>query len=197
MTNLEVIKFLTIFEKDYTSTNRQASLAVKSIVAQMINSILIPVIVAYYIKTSTGIYKSGGLVDNIFMMGFTNSLLPPILLFFDPFVIKRAVFKCLKSTSCKNLFIQRVNFLKLKKSIIATLKVYSSKLDLSISIQSTYLCLSASLSLYSQYYPLLHFLAICLCIGSKNTACSIDIEDQFLELTLSIRLSINLSSLDL
>lgn len=105
MTNLEVIKFLTIFEKDYTSTNRQASLAVKSIVAQMINSILIPVIVAYYIKTSTGIYKSGGLVDNIFMMGFTNSLLPPILLFFDPFVIKRAVFKCLKSTSCKNLFI--------------------------------------------------------------------------------------------
>jgi hypothetical protein len=98
--NLEVIKFLTIFEKDYTSTNRQASLAVKSIAAQMINSILIPVIVAYYIKTTTGIYKSGGLVDNIFMMAFTNSLLPPIILFFDPFVLKRAIFKCLKSTSC-------------------------------------------------------------------------------------------------
>lgn len=100
-----MIKFLTIFEKDYTSTNRQASLAVKSIVAQMINSILIPVIVAYYIKTTTGVYKAGGLVDNIFIMAFTNSLIPPILLFFDPFVLKTAIFKCLKSRSCNYLYI--------------------------------------------------------------------------------------------
>jgi large-conductance mechanosensitive channel len=88
---------LTIFEKDYTSTDRQASLAFKSIVAQMINSILTPVITAYYIKTDTGVYQSGGLVDNIFMMAFTNALLPPILLFFDPFNLLTKLVRCIKS----------------------------------------------------------------------------------------------------
>jgi hypothetical protein len=94
---------LTLFEKDYTSTNRQASLAVKSIIAQMINSILTPVITAYYIKTSTGVYKVGGLVDNIFMMAFTNSLLPPLITFIDPYNIYVKLVRCLKSTKSSKL----------------------------------------------------------------------------------------------
>ena len=46
------MKFLTKFERDYTTTNFQASLAIKAILAQMINSILIPIIVARYIKNN-------------------------------------------------------------------------------------------------------------------------------------------------
>jgi hypothetical protein len=92
-----VIKYLTIFEKDYTSTNRQASLAIKSIMAQMINSILTPVIIAYYIQTDTGIYKTGGLVDNIFMMAISNAIVPPLLLIVNPGYLISKVLRCIKS----------------------------------------------------------------------------------------------------
>lgn len=100
-----MIRFLTLFEKDYTSTNRQASLAIKSILAQMINSILTPTITAYYIKTNTGVYMAGGLVDNIFMMAITNSIVPPILVLLDPFVLVTKLLKCLKSRKSTYLFI--------------------------------------------------------------------------------------------
>jgi hypothetical protein len=51
-----VIRRLTIFEKDYTETYRQASLAIKSVVAQMVNTILIPIITAYYVKDKNFYY---------------------------------------------------------------------------------------------------------------------------------------------
>lgn len=92
-----VINLLTIIEKDYTSTNRQASLAVKSIFAQMINSILIPVITAYYIKTTTGVYQTGGLVDNIFMMSITNSIVPPFVIFVNPAYLIAKFIRFIKS----------------------------------------------------------------------------------------------------
>jgi hypothetical protein len=41
---------MTIFEKDYTNNTYQISLAYKSITAQLLNSILIPIIVNIYIK---------------------------------------------------------------------------------------------------------------------------------------------------
>jgi hypothetical protein len=102
---LEVIRILTFFEKDYTSTNRQASLAIKSILAQMINSILTPTITAYYIKTNTGVYMAGGLVDNIFMMAITNSIVPPILVLLDPLVIVSKLIRCIKSRKSNCLLI--------------------------------------------------------------------------------------------
>lgn len=92
-----VINLLTIIERDYTSTNRQASLAVKSIFAQMINSILIPVITAYYIKTTTGVYQTGGLVDNIFMMSITNSIVPPFVIFVNPTYLISKLIRFIKS----------------------------------------------------------------------------------------------------
>jgi hypothetical protein len=67
----------------------------------MINSILTPVITAYYIKTDTGVYQTGGLVDNIFMMGITNSLLPPIIVLLDPFVIWVKTLRCFKTRKSK------------------------------------------------------------------------------------------------
>jgi hypothetical protein len=71
--------------------------------AQMINSILTPVIIAYYIKTDTGIYQTGGLVDNIFMMSITNALVPPILLIVDPEYIVARLIRCFKSRLSKPL----------------------------------------------------------------------------------------------
>lgn len=97
MNNIVVISLLNDFEKDYTTTNKQASLAIKSIVAQMINSILTPVITAYYIKTDTGVYKVGGLVDNIFMMGIFHSFLPAIKLLINPYNIWINIKRCFKS----------------------------------------------------------------------------------------------------
>ena len=90
-----MINFLTNFERNYTTTNRQTSLAIKSILAQMVNSILIPVIVAQYIKKD--LYKTSGLVDNIFMMSITGALVGPVLVFFDPLNIFTKLLRCLKS----------------------------------------------------------------------------------------------------
>ena len=85
---------MTKFEKDYTTTNFQASLAIKAILAQMINSILITVIVAYYIKKN--IYQSSGLVDNVFMMSFSLALVAPVIVFFDPVNYLSMAIRCVK-----------------------------------------------------------------------------------------------------
>jgi hypothetical protein len=101
--NIELIRYLTLFEKDYTETNHQASLAIKSILAQMVNSILIPVISAYYIIQN--VYQTSGLVDNIFIMSITNSLIPPILLLLDPYNIYLKILRHIKSSPSKNMTI--------------------------------------------------------------------------------------------
>jgi hypothetical protein len=74
---------LTIYEKDYTETYRQASLLIKSVVAQMINTILIPIITAYYVKNKNFYYENG-LVDNIFMLSISTIVVPPIMLIVNP-----------------------------------------------------------------------------------------------------------------
>lgn len=104
--DLVVISLLNDFEKDYTTTHKQASLAIKSIIAQMINSILTPVITAYYIKTDSGIYQIGGLVDNIFMMGIFHSFLPPIKLLINPYNMWVNLKKCIKSR-ISNCFVNK------------------------------------------------------------------------------------------
>ena len=53
----------------------------KSILAQLINSILIPIIVAWFIKKD--LYSEDGLASDIFMLGVTNSLVSPALKIFD------------------------------------------------------------------------------------------------------------------
>jgi hypothetical protein len=54
------IEGLTHYERDVTQTNREISYALKSIVAQLMNSILVPVISNIYIKKN--IYNQNGLV---------------------------------------------------------------------------------------------------------------------------------------
>lgn len=73
-----VIHFLTAFEKDITKTNYQASLALKTVFARLVNSIIIPVIVK-----QDNIYGNSGLVQDVFWLAITTSLLDPILKVFD------------------------------------------------------------------------------------------------------------------
>jgi hypothetical protein len=85
-----VIRYLTFFERDYTSTKHQTSLAIKSIFAQMISTILIPVMVANYIKNN--LYSTSGLADNIFIMTLTNTIVEPIVLYINPgYLIKKVM----------------------------------------------------------------------------------------------------------
>jgi len=65
--------------------NFQISLAVKSIIAQLINSIFIPFMVNYYIKGD--IYGESGLTEDIFILALTNSFLPPLVRLIDPYHI--------------------------------------------------------------------------------------------------------------
>lgn len=93
VSNLEVIRILAAYEKDYTITKYQTSLALKSILASLINSILIPMIVNYFIKaggSSAVLYGEDGLASDVFMLGLTNSFLPPILKIIDiSYIINR------------------------------------------------------------------------------------------------------------
>ena len=59
-TNPEVIQYMTLIEKDYSMNNFQISIAIKSVIAQLINSIFVPVMVNYYVKDD--IFGTSGLV---------------------------------------------------------------------------------------------------------------------------------------
>jgi hypothetical protein len=119
-----IIKFLTYYEKDYTSTNREASLAIKSIIAQMINSIVIPVITAYEIKNN--VYETSGLVDNIFMLGVTTSLVPPIMVFVDPYNIFMKVMRCIKSRPSTQGSMQRASWDKPRRNTTCSTRASNS-----------------------------------------------------------------------
>ena len=84
-------------EKDYTETKHQTSLAIKAIVAQMINSILIPIIVNRFIKQE--IYSENGLASDVFMLGLTNAFVAPIIIVFNPLYTMNRFFKWLYDSS--------------------------------------------------------------------------------------------------
>ena len=76
-----MVRKLTHLELDFTHTNYQIGLALKSIFAQLTNSTLIPLLVSLYIKDN--IYDANGLVYDVFYLGISNALLPPILKLVD------------------------------------------------------------------------------------------------------------------
>lgn len=83
-----LIRQLCAYEKNFTETDHQASLAVKAIFASLINSILIPMMVNRFIKKN--IYEENGLASDVFMLGLTNSFLSPGLKLVDPnFIVNR------------------------------------------------------------------------------------------------------------
>lgn len=79
--NLEAIRYLSIYERDYTIIKYQTSFAIKSVLASLVNSILIPIVANRFIKKN--IYEQNGLADDIFMLGLTNAFVPPILKIID------------------------------------------------------------------------------------------------------------------
>jgi hypothetical protein len=92
---------LTKYERDYTMTNYQTSLAIKSIFAQIVNSVFIPIIACYFIKSN--IYGENGLVQDVLILSITNSFVTPIVKIFDPehyFKIVYAKYKQQPSIVC-------------------------------------------------------------------------------------------------
>ncbi len=92
---------LTVLEKDFTETKHQASLGFKSTLAQLINSILVPMIVNAVIKQK--IYDQNGLAADIFMLGMTNAFVGPAIKVFDPGYIINRLLKWMKSSPSRRL----------------------------------------------------------------------------------------------
>lgn len=66
--------------------NYQISIAIKSIIAQSLNSIFVPIMVNYYIKDGN-IFGVSGLAEDIFILGVASSFVAPIIRLIDPWNI--------------------------------------------------------------------------------------------------------------
>jgi hypothetical protein len=99
MLNLVAIVYLSVYERDYTSIKYQISLAMKSILAQLLNTIVIPILANYFIKNN--LYDKNGLADDIFMLGLTGSFLPPFLKVLNPSWIIKKILQCYKTRPSK------------------------------------------------------------------------------------------------
>jgi hypothetical protein len=67
-----------------THTAYQSSLGVKTIIAQLLNMILIPILVNQFVKIDGSYYGKGGIDEEIFYIGLINSFLPPIIKIIGP-----------------------------------------------------------------------------------------------------------------
>lgn len=81
-----MIQFMTIIERTDSANKFQISLAIKSICAQLLNSIMTPIIVNYYIKGGN-IYEESGLIEDVFILSITSSFMPPLVRLIDPYYI--------------------------------------------------------------------------------------------------------------
>lgn len=78
----ESINRLAKLERNTTITREQTSIGVKSIFAQLVNSIVIPIAVNSIIKRN--IYGVDGLADDIFYQAVTFAILTPLLKVINP-----------------------------------------------------------------------------------------------------------------
>lgn len=76
-----MLRQFTYLERDETRTIQQASLGIKATFASLINSIAIPLIIAYSIKKN--LYGIGGLSADIFFIGITGALIPALTRIID------------------------------------------------------------------------------------------------------------------
>lgn len=90
---------MSIYERDYTTIKYQTSLAFKSILASLVNSILIPIVANRFIKNN--IYDKNGLTDDIFMLGLTNAFVTPILKYIDGYYFYTKILQWLKCKPSK------------------------------------------------------------------------------------------------
>ena len=87
-------KIITL-ERPESTNSYQVSVAVKSVVAELINSIATPIILEY-IASGGKIFAKVGIIENIFVLGITTAFMPPLLRFTDPvyllFLLRRWYF---------------------------------------------------------------------------------------------------------
>lgn len=69
-------------EKDWLTTDQQISLSIKTVIAQLINSIVLSIIANFYIK-SKNMYRKGGLAEDVLLFAISQAILPPLLRYFD------------------------------------------------------------------------------------------------------------------
>ena len=106
---------MTVVEKIYTNNKYQISIAYKSILAQLFNSIFVPIMVNFYIKNNN-IYDKSGLTEDIFILAITNSLIPPLVRLIDPYYIYISLRYYYYKQPCNALIIQIIKLEKLNIS---------------------------------------------------------------------------------
>ena len=84
----------------------QRSLAVKSVFAQLIYTIMVPIFVNYYIKSN--LYDKNGLADDNYNIALTNSYLNPLFKFFDLAYLWTNSRRLISTQPCKAYFIDRI-----------------------------------------------------------------------------------------
>lgn len=77
-----ILRILTNFERISTFSHYQIGLAMKGVIASLINSIAIPILVNYFFKSN--LYGENGLAEDVFYLGITNSFITPILTILNP-----------------------------------------------------------------------------------------------------------------
>ena len=88
-------------ERNATYTQDQSSLAIKAVVAVLINSILVPILVNYFFKEN--LYGVNGLADDVFYLGLTNSFLSPALKIFDIYYFFTRFWRWYKDTPVRKI----------------------------------------------------------------------------------------------
>lgn len=77
---------MTVYEKVYSQNNYQISIAIKSVLVQLINSIAVPILVNFYLKDAN-VFGRSGLIEDIFVLSIASSFVPPLVRLIDPWNI--------------------------------------------------------------------------------------------------------------
>jgi ABC-type dipeptide/oligopeptide/nickel transport system permease subunit len=97
-----VIRKLTAYERNYTQIITQRSQAVKTIVSQIINMVVLNFVISGLIEKN--FHNPGGLTERVFYMATTNAILSPIMKFIDWKQIFRIFRRCQRENIDNKLY---------------------------------------------------------------------------------------------
>ena len=63
--------------------NYQIGIAIKSVIVQLINSIVVPILVNFHLKNGN-LFGRSGLIEDIFILSIASSFVAPIVRLIDP-----------------------------------------------------------------------------------------------------------------
>ena len=169
----QVIRRLSIFERDYTETYHQTSLAIKSVTAQLINSIFVPIMSNWFIK-GNNLYDDNGLADEIFLLGLTTAFIAPGLKVVEPAYYVGRVLAWWFRRPCNILITQPTNSAKTRQNLTRSRSSFSSKSDTSTSTSSLPSSSPASTCPSSRSSSSSHSLATFSCSGRRSIPFSTD-----------------------